>query len=665
MATVAEIDAEIARRQGAQDLNSAVDAEINKRLQEQEPQGALAEIESAFQKIPGAPTLSEFSAGFNRTALGALDFLDQGTQGNIARLINTVQGGGFFDQPPPISELLGSEGGFLEPGLARDIAATAGEIVPAALVGGAALRAGAQALPAVQTGAESTAAGLLRQAGQTTVAQDVGFGAVSGAGAAAGEEIGGPVGELAGSVLAPIGAQAGVSGLKALFGLGGKGVTMLAKSIENMSDDGAAQLLSEAMVREGISPEDFARQLSQLGPEALPADVGNNFARLLRVASNKVPRIEGRAGDVFRQRQAGQSDRIIDAFDDASGTSTLNLSDEIERLNLTLGPRITQLYQDAGAQPLQLTPKLRTLLEGKNSVGRALNKAQLRLADKRAAGDQISNIDVIDATKQQLDDQIGVALRQGEKNTVRDLVRLKNIMVDEADISIPAYKEGRNLFAGKAQLENAGDAGTLFFKMNPREINNFTKSYGDSEKKMFKLGAKQALLDRVDSLQMNADAVKRLFGKNGDVKKLRALFDDDKAFNRFSDALERESKFIATRNAAQANSTTAKQLADEGTAEEVFGATMSLLGSPIQSASAFGRILSGLSGKKGSEAFTRSLEKVGDILLTRGMDAKKIEGILRRGSPNEIENALKKIMIRPLDAAPASLAGGVSVVSGQ
>jgi hypothetical protein len=698
MPTIAEIDAEIAKRQEAQRLNAAVDAEIARRLKEQEPKGALAEIESAFQKIPGAPTLSEFAAGFNRSALGVLDFLGPDNLNAIANLA------GIEGRVPTFQDTFGSEGGFMDEGLARDIVAGAGEVAPAALGVGALVRRGAQALPsltaapeaaavsqgsprvaqALAPGAESTSAGLLRQAGQTTAAQDLGFGVVSGGGAVFGEDVAGPVGELVGSILAPVSAQAATSGLKALLGLGGKGISILSKSIENMSDDGAAQLLSEAMVREGISPEDFAKQLTQLGPEAIPADVGNNFARLLRVASNKVPRIEGRASDVFRQRHAGQSDRIIDALDDASGTSSLNVADEIERLNVTLGPKIKGLYDGIrggnigtgmtpasgirikgtkiNQPPSRLPFNIKRLFEGNNSVSVAAKKAQGALNDRVALGDRVGDIDLIDETKKVMDDQIGKALRMGENNRVRMLVRLKNNMVTEADNAIPQYKAARDLFAGKAQLESAADAGTLFVKLKPRELNDLTKTYGTSEKKMFKLGAKQAILDKVDSLQMNADAVKRLFGKNGDVKKLRTLFDDTASFNRFSDALERESKFIATRNAAQANSTTAKQLADEGTAEEVFGETISLLGSPIQSATTFGRILSGLSGRKGSEAFTRSLEKAGDILLTRGMDAKKIESLLRRGAPNEIENALRNIMIRPLDAAPASLAGGAGVV---
>lgn len=702
MSTIEEIDAEIAKRQKAQDLNSAVDAEIQKRLQTQDPQTSMQQLEAAFQKIPLAPTLSEFASGVNRSVFGAIDFLGTDTLNAIGGLM------GIDAKIPSLEENIASEGGFMEPGLARDAVAAAGEVVPLALAGGAGVRSLAQkalttapALPssavlsqaqgpisATAAGAESVGAGLVRQVAQTGPAADLGFGAASGAGQVIGEDAAGPAGGLLGSFAGPMFAQAGVSTLKGVIGLGGKGIQMLSKSIENLSDEGAGQLLAQMMVREGISPEDFGKRLVELGPEAIPADVGNNFARLLKVAANEVPRIQGRAADLLFKRQEGQSKRIIDALDDASGTSSLSAKDEIERLNTTLGPKINDLYNQVrgstisgGPSPAsginvqrtqidppstsKLPPTLRRLFEGNNAVSRAAGKAQGALDDRIALRDKVGDIDLVDETKKVMDDQIGKALRLGEKNLAMRLVRLKNEMVGEADKAIPVYKEARDLFAGKAQMENAAEAGTLYVKMNARELSELAKGYSISEKKMFKLGAKQAIMDKIDLLQMNSDLVKKMFRKNGDVTKLRSLFDSKKEFDQFAKALEREGQFVLTKNAAMGGSSTVQQAMDVGSASEIVGATMSLLGSPVQSATAFGRILSGLAGKKGSAVFTESLEKAGDILLTKGMNPARIQGMLRRGNPNEVEAALRKIMIKPADANVGAIAGALEFTGDQ
>lgn len=596
----------------------------------------VQDINEAFSKIPGAPELSEFAAGVNRSVLGAIDLLGTDTINAILSVSGSEK-----RLPSLVETVPGAQGGFVEEGLKRDIIRAAGETVPAAASIGSLLKTFAQRLPAIAPALESTSAGLLRQAGQTTVASEVGLGITAGAGQAFGKEIGGEEGALIGSVLAPLTVAGGVQLVKGLTNITAKGVSALTQNLDNFSEEGASKLLAEAMVREGLTPEQITQNLAKLGPNAIPADAGINFSRLLRNASNQIPRIEGRAADVLSARQAGQSDRIIDAFDDASGTSSLSVDDEIERLNTVLKPQINNLYQQVREQPINLSKSLDALLKGDNSVGRAAKSAQAALKDIRALGERPGNIDLIDETKKVLDDQISTSIRTGKTNRARRLVRLKNRMVDEADKAIPVYKEARNLFAGKAQLESAAEIGESFLKLKSRDVVNFTKTMGDSELKMFKLGAKQAVIDKANDLQVNADAVKRMFGKKGDVQKLKSQFSNEESFNRFEEALRREAQFILTRRAAQANSTTTKQIADAGNAAEVLGTARSMLESPVAAANRFGQILGGFSNRKQGEAFARALERAGDILLESGMEPNKLQNLLREGNREAIEAALR------------------------
>ena len=532
--------------------------------------------------------------------------------------------------------------GFLPEGTAKNVLRGTGSAIPAALGGGAALRQIAQNVAPTVSAVESTIPALLRQMGSSTATTDAVFGAASGAGAEIGRERGGDTGALAGSFLAPIGAI----GLKSAFDAGVRGIKSLMTSVSSLSDEGAATTLANIMIREGISPEEAAAKLAKLGPEGMPADLGVGFGRLLRAASNKIPRIEGLAATKLKDRQAGQSGRIEDSLDDATGTPMLSVDDEIIRLNSVEGPRVTQLYNEAREQPVALSERLTALINGNNSVGRANKAAKRRLADKEAAGDVVGDIDRIDAIKQVLDDQIGVALRSGEKNKMRDLVRLKNIMIDEADAAVPKYKEARDAFAGKAQLENAADAGAEFYKMKPRDVEAFVKSMGESEKRMFRLGAKQALTDKLDDKKINRDAVAALFSKGGDVRKLKALFDDDEKFKIFSETLEREANFILTRSAAQGNSQTAKQLLDKDTFANAMNDASALLGDPVAGASALRRIYTGITSRKNGKANIDALEKAGDILLQSGMDPRRLEQLLTRGSSEQVRRALDNAIIR-------------------
>ena len=81
-----------------------------------------------------------------------------------------------------------------------------------------------------------------------------------------------------------------------------------------------------------------------------------------------------------------------------------------------------------------------------------------------------------------------------------------------------------------------------------------------------------------------------------------------------------------------------------------------------------GKIHSGLSAKKGTGEFQDALKEAGDILITSGMDAKRLEAILKRGYreeiTNEIEKAARTFAARTSKAqAPVSSVVGAQVVN--
>jgi len=342
---------------------------------------------------------------------------------------------------------------------------------------------------------------------------------------------------------------------------------------------------------------------------------------------------------------------LASGLDTGLGVPGLSVDDEILRLQQATKPVITALYDEAARQPLSLSGALRALLTGKTSLGDAYKAGLRRVADKRAAGDTITNFSVIDATKQQLDDSIAVALRAGEKNRARDLVRLKNLMVAEADAQIPGYKEARGLFAGQAALESAAEQGQLFLRLSRRELQDVVKTMGESELRMFRLGAKQALFDKIDDINIGADVAKRLFGKNGDIAKLETLFADPKAFESFRTTMEQEANFALTRRALTGSSTM-RQGTDLGAAQDVISGVRAgvrgLLGDPTALAEELPRIIKNVTGKKGSAAYLQSMEKAGDILLEAGMDPARLQAILRAGDAPRIQALLRTLMPPPL-----------------
>lgn len=668
MATREEAIAELERRKAGSVISKD---EAVAELQRRQQAPAARSVQPQARQTTAGDVGNELISAINRGVIDVAEFLSTTQVNSLLNLVGSDKRITPLSQVGPIKSA--TEGGFMAPGLARDVVQTAGEFTGPGAIAGSGIRNLAQQVPKAGPELASFTERVLSQLGAGTASGDVVLSAISGAGAAAGQEAGGPGGAIVGSILAPLSAVGVKSLARGVFDLGADGFNAVAGSVKGMSDDGASTLLAEAMTREGLSPDDVLKRMADLGPEALPADVGTNFARLLRTASNEIPRIEGLAGEVLHARQSTQGARVLNALDDATGTSTLTLDDEIVRLDNLLKPQIRALYDEAGEQAFKIdindplrnfpTSDLKTLLQGESTLGKASAKVKQSLIDKQAIGETPNSIDLIDGTKKVMDDMIGKAIRDGATNRVRRLVLLKNKMVDEADATIPVYKEARQLFAGKVALESAAEQGQLFLtpKMKPRDIELLVKSMGESERKMFKLGAKEAILDKVNTLNINADTVSRIFGKNGDVQKLKSLFSDEKSFNTFKKVLERETQFIITRNQARANSTTAKQIADTRNIGEAFNNATQALSSPVGTASVFARVIQGLSQKKGSEAYIKALEQTGDILLTKGVNPNRVRALLRKGNAQRIESALRQTIQGNLKGRPgaSAISGGV------
>lgn len=642
---------------------------------ENESKSFMAKADEALLDVPGMESLTEFASSINKSVAETIDFFGPDA-------INSIMGlAGSEKRVPRLSDTLEEKLGIGAPigeaGTKQDVIRAAGNVIPSALAMGGLIRQSAQQLPKIASGAESVMSGILRQGGKSTAAGDVTLGAISGGGGKAGEAVDkdlggdGAIGSFIGSLLSPIAAATSAPMMKNMLSKGKDGLvgmmTGTVKATQGMSDEGAATLLGEAMVREGMNPDDVAIRMKQLGGEGIPADLGESFSRILRTASNEAPRIGSRSSQVLHGRHRGQSGRIMEGLDESLNTKGLSLDDEIVRMDNLYKPQIKELYAKAMAGDIgetttrtttavgtgapvteqirsKFTKSLESLIENSPSLSKAFRSSQESIKNRQALGERVTPLDEVDAAKKVIDDKIGVSIRQGSNNKAMELVKLKNKMISEVDSAVPDYKIARDTFAGKAQLENAADSGTLFLKLKPRELREMTKGMGESEKRMFKLGAKQAIIDKVEDLQTNADMVKRMFGKNGDVSKLRSLFDTEEAFKQFGATLKREADYIITKNAARGNSTTKQQFADSKNMMETLSVARDALINPAAGAASLSRIIPALRASKGSEQSAKAFEDAGDILLESGMNPDRLRRLLTSGRDTVLIKELQKAM---------------------
>lgn len=307
----------------------------------------------------------EAMAAVNRGATGIADF--------AASLPNAVaQLSGRQEQIPSLTEAAsaGTAGGFMEPGLARDVVRGAGELAAPGALAGAPFRAAAQQLPRFGRAGESVLSGTIRQLGQSTPTQDVAFSALSGGGAAlggtAGEALGGQegrqIGELAGGIVAPL-----TGGLAAQrvsrIGMEPRGadvgVPLRAAAEEAPVDDFARATTPRADIAEpstpgAVTPERAARNLqreeafTRMGTTATEAQRTRD--RGLFVQQQDLYKQGGRVTEVLEDQEQAFAQRAREALEATGGDAFQAPSSPIETVvsrSLRADKRIGDLYREA------------------------------------------------------------------------------------------------------------------------------------------------------------------------------------------------------------------------------------------------------------------------------------------------------------------------------
>jgi len=321
MPTLAEIDAEIARRQSQPSL-ADIDAEIARRKAAKTKESVsdiysriLGSVKGGFLNDAGNVAMEAMTA-VNRGAVGLLDIIPN-------QLNNITELAGQGRPAPNISETFPGAvtGDYMEPGLARDAIQTGGEFIAPGGAAGSALRGAAKALPQIATAGESMLPAITRQLGASTPAMDVVGAGLSGIGLEGGGELGEAVagekgravGEVIGSMAAPLAAA------KILPKISPKQAFIKARKLgyrvpPSMAKPTKAQELAEglsgpvplkqkmSLVNQKVTNNLIKKEigypkgtpLSQEGLEAVRADAGKVYGRAKKLGNMAVD-------DVFEQ----------------------------------------------------------------------------------------------------------------------------------------------------------------------------------------------------------------------------------------------------------------------------------------------------------------------------------------------------------------------------
>jgi alkylhydroperoxidase/carboxymuconolactone decarboxylase family protein YurZ len=406
--------------------------------------------------------------------------------------------------------------------------------------------------------------------------QGAGYGAAYGLGTAEGD-----LGEQAMSTLG--GAVAGgvvggaLPGAVALASSAVRAPGQMARVVtkpESVAAEKFAEARSRDLGRETLntSRNPVAQDLARLDAEKaagrsgqMLADMGGeNTQNLVRSAVNMPNTRAERFNQVLNRRQAVQTRELeravskgVGAGEDFYGT----VGQIIERRDKMAEP----MFRTAFSIETPITPKLTSVLE-RPTMKKLFEDVQRRMADEGHQFDGKRTTEIFHRIKLELDEQIGLskqAEKMGNRPTqgydTRTLTVLKNDFLNAIDNK--SYKYALKQYAGPSALKNAADDGMKeALAEAPEQLTAKLAKMTKGEADMWRMGAARALMDRIRQGNIMRDRTKSIFDTPDIQLRLKAIFPDNKARGEFMRTLAAERRKNRTRQAAQGNSTTAKQL---------------------------------------------------------------------------------------------------------
>ena len=333
--------------------------------------------------------------------------------------------------------------------------------------------------------------------------------------------------------------------------------------IDSLSDTRRrlARKLNEMIDDDNLTPEEFERQLKELGPEGLPVDVGPNITSLGEGYATVPGPSKAAARDALETRARGSQQRIISTLvDDPSVLDMQAAKKRLEENRRVLGKQYDPLFDSV---TIPLNENLENLL-GRPMMKNALQQA---LVDARDAGETgleqffregiDGTIELVERPSLRTWDRLKRTLNRKISDETDEFgkvssagvtaLKIKTELVNELDDVSDDYKKLRRDYATEFDAEDALDLGRKVFRLQKYDaevIKEQVEQMSDVELAHFELGALRHLRDKIISKETMSTPWKA----NPLLReKMEAAFGPRKS-KQIIERIEKESIFNTTRS---------------------------------------------------------------------------------------------------------------------
>lgn len=358
-----------------------------------------------------------------------------------------------------------------------------------------------------------------------------------------------------------------------------KGFQTIASRAPSQAPTIVGRQVAKDLADAGLSERSAIAKLRAMGPQATIADISEQTRARAETAA-QLPGAANIAAQKYVARNELAGDRVANVIEGVN-KGNIDIGNFVEDVIAKTKEEATPAYKAAfdafSRQDNPITVPPNNLLN-RGPTSEKLYNLMSNPIVKRAAESVGVTLDKTkpmglaewDAVRKGLDD-IGYGKTatnimgrvEGDVRAARNMSAVVNSELDnlvEKAGKGTLYKDARSIYSGSAKALEAAEQGGKFWNMTAQQIDSTLKKMSKSERDSFKLAGLQKLYNEALKTTEGGSAYVRLFNNTQNKMKIRALLQDDEAFNAIEQTLKNEKQFNMTYKGTTQGSNTAKRL---------------------------------------------------------------------------------------------------------
>lgn len=281
----------------------------------------------------------------------------------------------------------------------------------------------------------------------------------------------------------------------------------------------------------GPQTSSLLKKYGYLNDEA-KAKVGKLTTAIAARSDNAVQNVTNHVDSLYGDLGADKIQRITDKLNKDKTDAIYGLARNNPSANQIWNPELEELMSHPWMQT--------SIKEAEtNSVVPRLNIKPYKPSTPDTVA-QLPNLNFWHAVKTNLDEQIGKALRSGDKTLASNMIEDKNALLKQMDNAVPDYANARDAASERFGATNAIEAGhKAASKMDVFEAGEFEKNYNalnPQQRDLFAQGAASWIRDTLANSPNGINALISQFSKPGVAKRMTMALGEDNFHSIFGKA---------------------------------------------------------------------------------------------------------------------------------